>query len=128
MCVAVSDKRPVNLDLNAFSFPLPAIASITHRISGVALFIGVGILIYLLGESLESAESFAELKETLTSPFAKFIVWGVLSFLIYHSVAGVKHLLMDAGIGETLEGGVKGAKITFAVSIVLILLGGLWVW
>jgi succinate dehydrogenase / fumarate reductase cytochrome b subunit len=56
------------------------------------------------------------------------VVWGVLSALIYHSVAGVKHLVMDAGFGETLEGGQLAAKIVFAVSGVLIILGGFWIW
>ncbi|MEC8021955.1 MAG: succinate dehydrogenase, cytochrome b556 subunit, partial [Pseudomonadota bacterium] len=31
-------ERPINLDLTQFSFPLPALASITHRITGVILF------------------------------------------------------------------------------------------
>jgi succinate dehydrogenase / fumarate reductase cytochrome b subunit len=124
----VTDKRPVNLDLNAFHFPLPAIASISHRISGVALVVGVGILIYMLDQSLASEASFAALKECMTSFWAKLVVWGVLSALIYHSVAGVKHLIMDAGIGETLEGGQMAAKMVFAVSAVLIVLGGLWIW
>jgi succinate dehydrogenase / fumarate reductase cytochrome b subunit len=35
---------------------------------------------------------------------------------------------MDAGIGETLEGGQMAAKMVFAVSAVLIVLGGLWIW
>jgi succinate dehydrogenase / fumarate reductase cytochrome b subunit len=64
----------------------------------------------------------------MTSVWAKLGVWGVLSALIYHSVAGVKHLIMDAGIGETLEGGQMAAKMVFAVSAVLIVLGGLWIW
>ena len=128
MCIAVTDKRPVNLDLNAFHFPLPAIASISHRVSGVALVVGIGILIYMLDQSLASEASFNELKECMSSFWAKLIVWGVLSALIYHSVAGVKHLIMDAGYGETLEGGQLAAKLVFAISGVLIILGGLWVW
>jgi succinate dehydrogenase / fumarate reductase, cytochrome b subunit len=128
VCEAVTDKRPVNLDLNAFHFPLPAIASISHRISGVALVVGVGILIYMLDQSLTSEASFNALKECMTSFWAKLIIWGVLAALIYHSVAGVKHLVNDAGYGETLEGGQLAAKIVFAVSGVLIFLGGLWIW
>ena len=60
--------------------------------------------------------------------FATLIVWGILAALLYHLVAGVKHLFMDAGIGETLEGGQKGAKIVIAVAVVLILIAGVWVW
>jgi len=52
----------------------------------------------------------------------------VVAGLIYHSVAGVKHLIMDLGVGETMEGGTLGAKIVVGVSIVLILLAGVWIW
>ncbi|HBM49256.1 MAG TPA: succinate dehydrogenase, cytochrome b556 subunit [Marinobacter sp.] len=64
----------------------------------------------------------------LDSFLAKLIIWGILSALLYHLVAGIKHLLMDAGIAEELESGRLAAKITLVVSIVLIILAGVWVW
>jgi succinate dehydrogenase / fumarate reductase cytochrome b subunit len=94
----------------------------------VFLFVGIGLLIWLLGESLESAQSFAEVKETMASPMATFALWVVLAALAYHTVVGVKHLFMDAGLGETLEGGLMGAKIAAGAAVVLILLAGVWVW
>ena len=79
--------------------------------------------------SLESEESFNAVKETLQEgAFAKFVLWGLLSALAYHVVAGIKHLVMDAGIGETLEGGRLGAKLTLVISVILIVLAGVWVW
>jgi len=47
--MALSTDRPVNLDLGTFRFPITAIASIMHRISGVILFFGSFILLALLG-------------------------------------------------------------------------------
>lgn len=124
----VKDMRPVNLDLRTIKQPLPAIVSITHRISGILLFLGLPILLWMLDRSLASPEGFAELKDTLTSPLAKLIVWGLLAALLYHLVAGARHLLMDADIGESLEGGRRGAKLVFVTSAVLIILAGVWVW
>ena len=85
-------------------------------------------MLYALGKSLGSEEGFVEVKACLTSPLAKFVAWGLLSALLYHMVAGVRHLIMDMGIGETLEGGKLGSKITIAVSAVLIVLAGVWIW
>lgn len=85
-------------------------------------------MLYALSKSLESAEGYAEVKAYLTSPLAKFVAWGLLSALLYHLVAGVRHLIMDAGIGETLEGGRLGSKIIIAISVVLIVLAGVWIW
>jgi len=124
----VENKRPVNLDLTQFKFPLPALTSIVHRVTGVALFVGLVFLMYGLDLSLSSEQGFAEAKALLDNVLVKLILWGVVSALLYHLVAGVKHLIMDAGVGETLEGGLLGAKITIVVSVVLIVLAGVWIW
>jgi|TARA_R100001039_G_C1759061_1_gene57003 succinate dehydrogenase / fumarate reductase cytochrome b subunit len=124
----VNDKRPVNLDLSTIKFPVTAIASITHRVTGVAIFLALPILLWMLDRSLASPESFADLKELMTSPLVKLVVWAILAVLLYHLVAGIRHLVMDAGVGETLEGGQRGAKLVFIISVVLILLVGGWIW
>ena len=124
----MNNNRPVNLDLTKFSFPLPALTSIVHRITGVILFVGMVFLLYALDVSLSGPEGFAEIQECMDTFLAKFIIWGVVSSLLYHLVAGIKHLVMDMGVGETLEGGLLGAKVTIAVSVVLIVLAGIWIW
>ena len=125
----MNDKRPVNLDLSTIKFPVTAIASITHRVTGVAIFLALPILLGMLYRSLASPESFADLKELMmTSLLVKLVVWGILSVLLYHLVAGIRHLIMDTGVGESLEGGRRGAKLAFIISAVLILLVGVWIW
>jgi succinate dehydrogenase / fumarate reductase cytochrome b subunit len=124
----VNDKRPVNLDIGTMRLPITAWVSIAHRASGVFLFAGMAVLIWALDASLASPESFASLQECLGSPLVKLVIWAVVAGLIYHSVAGVKHLIADLGIGETMEGGVLGARIVIALSVVLILLAGVWIW
>lgn len=124
----MNSKRPVNLDLRTIQLPITAYTSIAHRISGVILFLGVAVLLYALDLSLASEEGFEQVKECLASPLAKLVIWGLLSALLYHLVAGIRHLIMDMGIGETLEGGKLGSKIVIAISAVLIVLAGVWVW
>lgn len=125
---SVNNNRPVNLDLTKFKFPLPALTSIAHRITGVALFVGMIFLLCMLDLSLSGEEGFAEARECMDSFLGWLITWGLVSSLLYHLVAGIKHLVMDFGIGETLEGGVLGAKITIAVSAALIIIAGIWLW
>jgi succinate dehydrogenase / fumarate reductase cytochrome b subunit len=124
----VKDKRPVNLDIGTMRLPITAWASITHRASGVFLFAGMAVLIWALDASLKSPESFASLQESLASPLAKLVIWAVVAALIYHSLAGIKHLIMDFGIGETMEGGILGVRIVVVLSIILIALAGVWIW
>ncbi len=124
----MKDKRPVNLDISTIRLPIAAFASITHRISGVIVFVGIAGLLCLLDVSLTSEADFASVRATALSPFVRFLLWGVLSALTYHLIAGVKHLLLDLGIGESKEGGPRGAQITIVVSVVLIALLGVWIW
>ncbi|GAB1260126.1 succinate dehydrogenase, cytochrome b556 subunit [Aurantivibrio plasticivorans] len=124
----MNDKRPVNLDLTTIKFPITALVSITHRVTGVALFAGIAVMLWALQGSLESEEGFIAVKEALTSPLCKFIGWAVLAALAYHLVMGVRHLIMDFGYGETLESGRLGAQIAVVIAVVLIVLAGVWVW
>ena len=124
----MKDNRPVNLDISTIKFPLAAITSIIHRITGVILFIGFGFLLYLLQLSLESETGFVLVQELLSGLIVKLLTWAVIACLIYHFIAGCKHLLMDLGIGETNEGAQIGSWLVVAFSAVGILIAGVWIW
>ena len=124
----MNTNRPKNLDISTIELPVSAKASILHRISGFALFFAVAFMLCALDASLESEQSFAELAAAMDSVLAKLITWGILSALGYHFVAGIKHLLMDMGIGETKEGGRTGAIVTLISGVVVVILAGVWVW
>src|SRR5690606_28543157 len=126
--MASNQKRPINLDIRTIHLPIAAWASITHRITGVLLFVGIAGLLYLFDLSLSGQAGFAAARDHLTSPLAKFVLWIVLSALAYHMVAGIKHLMLDAGIAETKEGGPRAARLVIGISLVLVILLGVWLW
>ncbi len=122
-------KRPVNLDLATMHHPLPAITSITHRITGVLLFFGLAFLFYLFDLSLSGEAGFAAAKNILASSFlAKCIAWGLLVSLAFHLLAGIKHLVMDFGLGEDLASAQLASKLLIAGTMVGAILAGVWVW
>ncbi|WBT56894.1 succinate dehydrogenase cytochrome b556 subunit [Kosakonia oryzendophytica] len=125
----VKKQRPVNLDLATIRFPVTAIASILHRVSGVITFVAVGILLWLLGLSLSSQEGFLTASAIMGSFFVKFIIWGILTALAYHAVGGIRHMLMDLGwLEETFEAGKRSANLSFVITVVLSILAGVLVW
>jgi succinate dehydrogenase / fumarate reductase cytochrome b subunit len=126
--VKESKSRPVNLDLQTIRFPITAIASILHRVTGVMMFVAVGILLWLLSISLSSPEGFESAVNIVDNFFVTLILWGIVIALAYHIVGGIRHLIMDLGYFEDLESGTKTAKIAFGVTIFLALLGGILVW
>ncbi|MBJ7554308.1 succinate dehydrogenase, cytochrome b556 subunit [Marinomonas spartinae] len=125
----MNKKRPVNLDISTISMPVTAIVSIIHRVTGIILFIGLIFLLYAFDVSLESQQGFDQVVNMLQTNFlAKFVIWGVVSALMYHFVAGIKHLFMDLGHFEELESGRNAAVANIVIAVVLIVLAGVWIW
>jgi len=123
-------ERPVFISVSpfTFAFPFTALASIAHRITGVLLFLGIGYLLWLLSVALESEAGFVEAQTVLAAPFAKIVLWGVLSTLIFHILAGVKHLLLDFHVGDTFEAATASAYVVVGLSVILIIATGVWIW
>lgn len=123
----MNKKRPVNLDLGSLKFPPMAIASVLHRISGVALFLLLPFMLYLFSQSVQSEASFAEMKNSLANPVYKLILWAFGSALIYHVIAGIRHLLMDMGFGEHLSTGRRTALIVIVLAVISSIFLGFWI-
>lgn len=121
-------QRPVNLELNTISFPPAAIASILHRVSGVIMLVTMGLLVWLFATSLSSPEGFAQAQTVMGNPIIKFIIWGILTALGYHLLAGVRHIVMELGYWEELYSGNLSAKIVIALAVILSVLAGVWLW
>ena len=124
----MKDTRPINLDITTIKFPLAAITSILHRISGIGLFLGVGILLYFLQLSLSSEAGFTRVLQLLDRTLIKVLIWMILVAVFYHLIAGLKHLLLDIGIGESKGGANTGATITLVLFAIAATVGGIWIW
>ncbi|MES2997736.1 MAG: succinate dehydrogenase, cytochrome b556 subunit [Pseudomonadota bacterium] len=121
-------KRPVNLNLLTLRFPITAIASILHRLSGFILFLLIPIFLGLCAISLKSPEGFFVVRSCLTHPLSKSLILVILLALFYHLFAGIRHLLMDAGVGENLLQARFSAWLVMAIAIVLTALMGIYLW
>ena len=124
----MNKKRPVNLDLRTLTFPPMAIVSILHRISGMVMFLLLPIMIYVLEQSLRNAGTYANLQVCLARPVSKLMLWAFATALVYHLLAGIRHLLMDIGYGEHLEAGRRSAVAVIILAAVSTILLGIWIW
>ena len=115
-----TDHRPVYIDLRKINLPVSALISITHRLSGMyVFFITLPLMLALIYFSTESEDSFNDLSLFLKD--YKFILGLiVLSFCIlwYHILSGVRHLIMDAHIGESLIASNYSAIFTVSLWII----------
>ena len=118
--------QPVNLNLLSIRFPIPALASICHRISGVVLLFGIGYLTWLLGVALEDESGFNWVAQAAQGWFHGTLIWIVLVALVYHFLAGIRHLLMDFQVGENLRSSRISANFVFCATFVIALLIAFW--
>lgn len=113
--------RPRFLNLFEMRYPIGAVASIGHRLSGILLLLSLPFLVNGLDLSLRSQADFLALHRLLDSFWGRTVLalaaWGV----IHHLAAGVRHLLMDAGIGTRLDQARASARLVIALGV----LGGI---
>ena len=121
-------QRPVNLDLTTIKMHPAANASILHRVSGVIMVFAIGILLWTLSTSLSSEQGFSQIQGFLDGFFFKFIIFGCLSALTFHVLAGVRHLFMDLGHFEELASGNATAKVIMILWLAISAVIGVWLW
>jgi len=103
-------------------------ASILHRVSGVIMVFAIGILLWTLSTSLSSEQGFSQIQGFLDGFFFKFIIFGCLSALTFHVLAGVRHLFMDLGHFEELASGNATAKVIMIIWLAVSAVIGVWLW
>ena len=102
-------ERPKWLNLLQVSYPAGALASIAHRVTGTLLALATPVAAYAFTRSLAGPEGFAEISLWSQMPPVRLALAVLVAALVYHLLAGVRHLLMDAGIGSSLRTGRRSA-------------------
>ena len=120
--------RPKYLNLLKIRLPLPGWISILHRISGVALFLFIPFLLWLLQSSLVSPESFDGFKSSLAHPLVKLILIGLLWAFLHHFLAGIRYLALDVHWGIELSQARATSMAVLVASIAFTLLIGARLW
>ncbi|MEM7079218.1 MAG: succinate dehydrogenase, cytochrome b556 subunit [Pseudomonadota bacterium] len=120
--------RPVNLNLFTISLPLAGVVSFTHRVTGIALFVGVAFGLYALDMALSSDLGFAQAAAMVREPFPRFILLGLIFVLVFHVVAGIKHLLLDFHVGDSLAAARMSAVAVIVVTVLVTGVLGALLW
>ena len=115
------DERPVHINLLKISLPITALSSITHRLSGMYIFfLTLPLSLFLLNHSTQSENSFLLIQSLFQNSiiFSTFVSFSFL-VLVYHLLTGVRHLLMDIHIGESLQASRFSSILIFFVWSIL---------
>jgi succinate dehydrogenase / fumarate reductase, cytochrome b subunit len=91
--------RPLSPHLQIYRPQLTSISSILTRITGHALVAGVVLGVWWLLAAATSDAYFAVADRVATSWFGDLVFTGSLWAVWYHYLAGLRHLVFDAGRG-----------------------------
>src|SRR5436309_15989689 len=96
-------KRPLSPHLQIYRPMLTMMTSITHRITGSALYFGIILLVWGLTAAAIPADYFAIMQAFFVHWFGKLVLFGFTSALLHHMQVGLRHLLCDTGHGFKLS-------------------------
>lgn len=95
--------RPLSPHLQVYRPQITSVLSITHRVTGVLLSIGIAGLVAWLAAAAAGPESFAVAREIAGSWPGMLVLFLWSLCLVYHLLNGIRHLVWDTGRGLGLK-------------------------
>lgn len=92
-------RRPLSPHLQVYAFALTTAMSITHRITGIGLYLGTLLLAWWLIAAATDAGSFATVSWFMSSIIGQLILFGFTWALFQHLMGGLRHFIWDMGYG-----------------------------
>jgi succinate dehydrogenase / fumarate reductase cytochrome b subunit len=118
-------ERPLSPHLQIYRPMLTMMISISHRITGVALYGGTILLVWWLSAAATSDAYFDLVQGIFGSWFGQLVLFGFTWALVHHTLGGLRHLLWDTGHGFELETVELMAKANLVGAIIITII--LWI-
>jgi len=115
-------RRPMSPHLQVYRFQLSMFLSIANRAAGVATSVGTLLMVWWLLAAASGPAPFARVQAVAGSPIGLIVLFGWTLALVYHFVAGLRHLGWDAGYGYAKASFNKTGLIAVVATLVLTVL------
>jgi succinate dehydrogenase / fumarate reductase cytochrome b subunit len=114
-------RRPLSPHLQIYRLPVTAVLSLTHRITGMLLTLGLLLLALGLMAAAAGPGPYVKFQAFLAGFAGQALLWGWLYALFFHLCHGVRHLVWDTGNGFSREHQHIVAYLEIAMSLVFTL-------
>ncbi|HUY68735.1 MAG TPA: succinate dehydrogenase, cytochrome b556 subunit [Alphaproteobacteria bacterium] len=101
---AAKPVRPLSPHLQVYRPQLTSVLSILHRLTGVALALGLPVLVAYLVALMKGPQAYGAFTHCLHNPIAQICLFGWSFAFFYHFWAGIRHLCWDSGLFLSLKG------------------------
>ena len=90
-----ADPRPLSPHLQIWRFHITMAASITHRITGTALYFGSFLITAWIVALATNAEWYSVIESVISAWYGQVILFLWAVAVLYHFANGIRHLLWD---------------------------------
>lgn len=90
-----ADTRPLSPHLQVWRFHLTMASSITHRITGVALYAGTFLITAWIVALATNAECYSLIEGLVTAWYGKIVLYLWTVAVLFHFANGIRHMLWD---------------------------------
>lgn len=97
---------------------ITSVMSFMHRATGVALAVGLFVLLAWLAALAHSQEAYENVTACLGSLPGRIVLAAFVFALVYHFFNGIRHLAWDLGYGLSLKGAYTGGMIVAVLAAV----------
>ena len=125
MAQSKNSSRPLSPHLQIYRPMLTMMMSFIHRATGIALYMGVVLLVWWLTAAASSDRYFDLVQSFFGHWFGRLVLFGFTWALLHHAIGGLRHLLWDTGRGFDLPVVELMARANLGLSIVLTIV--LWI-
>ena len=119
-------ERPLSPHMTVYRFQLTSVLSFLHRITGVALAVGLLLFVCWLLAVASGPEAYNAVQAFNASIVGRTLLFGWTFALFYHLCNGIRHLVWDAGHGYELPDVYRSGWLVVGASVVLTVLA--WIW
>lgn len=95
--------RPLSPHLQIYTPMLTMMMSIMHRITGIALYFGIVLLVWWLTAAATSDSYFDMVQAFFFHWFGRLVLFGFTWALLHHALGGLRHFIWDTGRGFDLK-------------------------
>jgi succinate dehydrogenase / fumarate reductase cytochrome b subunit len=114
--------RPLSPHLTIYRWPMTMVVSVLHRATGVALSLGLVLLVAWVVAMADGPAAYGRFAEFLQSALGRFLLAAFSFAFFFHFANGVRHLFWDAGFGFEI-GQANASGWAVIVSTVVLTLG-----
>jgi len=109
--------RPLSPHMTIYRWPVTMMTSITHRITGGGMAVGMIALAWWLVCISNGPEGWQSFHAIWDTPLGLLVLFGLTWSLVYHFLNGVRHLAWDMGYGFDKREAERNSVIIYALSI-----------